>query len=1107
MAALACFCAHADDVDTARAATRSTPSTATSASTRSQSSRAEQSPATGTPASATGTTRNIGAAAAGETTRNIADSKGSAAGTATQTRTATTTRNVATRGGTSPAESAPRTSPASTTNARSAMALPVAGAVPAAGTTGGRGGAAASVRSAVTPALRGTVTTLTDGATAVRSAIGGRTAATGTQTPAPRAGTANRTGTARSAVATEEAPETLPRGDYRTCRNVFFQCMDELCANKNAQLRRCACSNRVHEFDQVKKDLDKIADRMLDFNERLLTVAMDKEDAEVIKKATEGELAYHGTPDRTQSQKILDDIMRKLKTSTEDEDTKRSLAAINLAMDYEDAFDSIDSMMGASMATKEGDVLFRAALPTCREMAEEICDKAEVKTITSAYQMAIEQDCNTIAKTYTGLQDQARGRVFEAGALLDISRLNNYQGRNADDVLECKRKMMDMLFDPVVCGDNLGKCLDWSGRYINPGTGEAILSEDLWRLSEMINRPTDGSTWTRTPGNERFVSFLNAKRKYLEPAMEACEKVEKQAWDAFVEDALPQIRLAQGKKLEEMRLACTGITTKCMLGTVTSFEEFDSRALSIFGVHTDRAVNALCDEINVACSALLNMPTDIEIGTSEIDWQGAMTQIATQKTFEQIMLTCKQVGQNCITQNCNTMSGKFGLCENNTDRQRRNIVNRSICWNDVLQCVLAASKQTDTRTDGILARIMTDIPGEFGINGPGCPAESKCEYYLAGNSTPSADRITYIRNLNGTTSICPNNNSWCTESVTPGTGTIFLNCHEGDTKNEASGYRSSAIMNACRITEKIWGNCNADPKTDGAKIISIHPFEDTLLSWVYTNTRNDGCQGEECPNDGTTDFVPPLGRTATGCVKSGDVLPNTELCPAAIGERLDVSNDHQNCCYRTSIENGVEISDGDQPAKDSFGNCCRSGVQYVNLTSGSGDTFHDKINTSSSSGTHRICFGRSVQYVAKIGTNHLFCDGVMNRCTFNSSGNCIDSGQRAEPVNFIAQGTQNPANSTKSTAICVANAAGYTGKFFVVNENTGLYAAPTYNSSTPYDAAKFETYFFRIGHDKCTLNVNVGGTAGAWSPNTCNNSIGATPSSSPSTGLIIAPMR
>lgn len=510
-----------------------------------------------------------------------------------------------------------------------------------------------------------------------------------TQSPVSRTQNTRPT-SSRSAMisrsATVGTPDITTR-DFQSCRSVFYDCMDEFCANKDTTLKRCACSSRVNEFDGTKKQLEKIEDKLLDFSQRLLTVNMEREDAEALFTPTEGELAYSDN-DRTKSKKMLDEIAKKLNNSFNDSNFDQSLNAINLSLNTDAAFDSVDSLMGASTTTKTGTALYSAARPVCREMAAEVCSESDLEIVESGYQMSIEQDCNTVSKSYATQMEQAQAKIKESGALLDMSRLDIHQKRNSDDILTCKSKMLEMLTDSTVCGSDMQKCLDISGQYIDPTTGEAFLSANLSDLAKLIVRPVENKTWTDMPGNEKFVAFLDGKKKFLEPAMENCQDVSDYVWDSFIEDALAQIKLAQDKKLDDIRLSCTTLTTQCLSDAYDSITEFDARALSTFGVMADKTANAMCDEIHTACAALIDTIGDT-------DWSSGMTEIAADKSFETMLSTCREIGQQCIIRTCKSVSGNFDLCKNiETSINRHSIISRRACWDEVYNCVVSAGDTT-----------------------------------------------------------------------------------------------------------------------------------------------------------------------------------------------------------------------------------------------------------------------------------------------------------------------------------------------------------------------------------------------------------------------------
>ncbi|MDR2413176.1 MAG: hypothetical protein LBD50_03115 [Rickettsiales bacterium] len=660
--------------------------------------------------------------------------------------------------------------------------------------------------------------------------------------------------------------------DYKKCREVFYGCMDEFCANKDAQLKRCACSSKVHDFDSIKNKMSNVEDKILTFNERLLTVSMDKEDAAAISLATEGELAFQ-KEDKSSSKQILDEIAKKLKTSSADNELSRNLSAISLSLDTDSAFDSIDSMMGSSTAAKEGTALYSAALPVCRDMVKEVCDTDGAAIAESGYQMTIEQDCNTVAKAYETLQGQAVEKVREGSALLDMSRLDIYQKRNSDDILTCKKKMLDMMSDSSVCGTDLGKCLDTTGRYIDPSTGEAFLTVNLVNLGSLITRPSGDQKWTTAPGNNIFVSYLNSKKNYLEPAMENCQDISGQVWDDFIEDALAQIKLAQEKKLEDMRQGCTTLTTQCLEDTADSVSEFDARALSIFGVLADKTVNEMCAGIKTACTSLL------QTTGSDADWVGGMTEIATDKTYDSIISTCREVGKACIIQSCKSISGNFGLCESiDKSTNRKSIINRSACWPDVLQCVASTGADNIGRIMERLGKTPTQSSGDFYKE---LYKDDVCRTN-SGSSCPDDEKLVY--------DICYD----CGTAGKPDCGT-------------------------CRLAERIWGNCEYEPthplesSDNPHNKIKVNPSTETLLSWFATNTGTndptnypDSCRSTDCG---------PGQKMVCGgfCAASDGVSDEGENCTS--GSKVIIAGEYKNCCSST--------------AKDFMGNCCEGGMKNL----------------------------------------------------------------------------------------------------------------------------------------------------------------------------------
>ena len=502
--------------------------------------------------------------------------------------------------------------------------------------------------------------------------------------------TSSNTGSARNASSAQrikrvsratqlntEKITTIKSLDYSKCKTVYYDCMDEFCANKDANLRRCACSARIHEFDKIKKQLDNAEDKMLDFNQRLLAVGLEKEDAAAINVATDGEKGF-AKQDTSASEKILQTITDSLNSSTKSK-LDNNLAPISLSLNMDTAWDNIDSVSGVATSAKSGTDLYNAATPFCVEMAREVCTDDELKIAQDGYKLTIQQDCDTVAKSYKAQYGNAMEKVHESGALLDMSRLNVYQQHNSDDTLACKRKILNQLYNTSVCGENLYKCLDMSGQYVDPSTGKAFLSENLSELTSLLQEPGSGERWSKIQKNESFVKYLDSKKKFLEPATEQCQDIADMVWQDFLDDALAQIKLSQNAKLEEVRMNCTTLVAECKTEALQNLADFDARALSAFSISADKTANEICADVQKSCAALM-----------QNEWNDGMTGIAKDETYNKIIETCTTIGRDCIINQCNGTSGNFALCQKATDENRRAILDRTVCWNKVLDCVSGA---------------------------------------------------------------------------------------------------------------------------------------------------------------------------------------------------------------------------------------------------------------------------------------------------------------------------------------------------------------------------------------------------------------------------------
>jgi hypothetical protein len=577
--------------------------------------------------------------------------------------------------------------------------------------------------------------------------------------------------------------------------------------------------------------------------------------------------------------------------------------------------------------------------------------------------------------------------------------------------------------------------LDTTGRHIDPSTGEAFLTVNLADLGGLITRPSGDQKWTTAPGNSAFVTFLNSKKKYLEPAMENCQDISDRVWNAFIEDALAQIKLAQEQKLEDIRQGCTSLTTQCLATTAKSVSEFDARALSIFGVHADKTVNEMCSGIKNACAALLQTT-----GGTDNNWEAGMTGIETDKTYEAIMQTCTEVGKACIIQTCKAISGNFGLCENvDTSVNRKSIINRTACWNEVLDCVGKAGEDSINRIMISLGKIDQD----------GTVGNFYTELYGENIQLSSCSPI------NSSTSSLFKFNDNCVYDI----------CKAID---DCATTDNSFKCKKCRLAEKIWGNCELketqpldDPKSENE--IKKPNNVDTLLSWFSKNTgtsdKLDSCKDTTCPRGQT--------QNDNGvCFDSTQFDSLNNYCGQ--NAKVTITDGFTNCCTNY----GTTTSPGDN--QDFLNNCCELAARNPVISN---------YNQADISNSIKICPPNnnvSLNLVASYNDKILVCMGSTSYKDDNEDN-------IADDINI---GNGFP---TGQTIKCY-------GTYVSIDISTGTYDSPEYTLSTDgsdYDDDDNPTFYsqnyYKYDRDNsksCVYNQKSENwrsfTDNSWSEDTTN---------------------
>jgi len=377
--------------------------------------------------------------------------------------------------------------------------------------------------------------------------------------------TTNRNVSARVATTVNTATETRTGAEYEQCKTAFFTCMDQFCQLKNDTYRRCSCSDRIFDFQDIFESYEKANEQLSEFSENLDVVGLSKEQATAMKTASEGEDAL--MEDKTASKQLLKAIMNSIKGESATVEGKyKDLNSISITSDISNAFGMDDS--GQIIASYNGTTLYKAVYPKCRNAVKSDCNNASLQRAINAYLMAIEQDCNTVESALQKQQKTLKAATHEGSAMLDLARIENRQNRNSDDVATCLTNVEVAIQSEEVCGENYYKCLDY-GQFIDVTTGAPLTGvTDFNKLGELLNFKTGtelkDQKLSQIQHNRQFVQFFeNKTKKFAKESLDKCTEDADFVWQQYLDRALLDIYYAQQAKVKTIKQSCLDLIGKC----------------------------------------------------------------------------------------------------------------------------------------------------------------------------------------------------------------------------------------------------------------------------------------------------------------------------------------------------------------------------------------------------------------------------------------------------------------------------------------------------------------------------------------------------------------
>lgn len=377
--------------------------------------------------------------------------------------------------------------------------------------------------------------------------------------------TTTRNVSARATTTTNSTVETRTGTEYEQCKTAFFTCMDQFCYLKSDVYRRCSCSDRVFDFQDITETYQKASEQLSEFSENLDVVGMTKEQATAMKTASEGENAL--TDDKTASRQLLQAIMNSIKGEDAYVSGKyQDLNSIIISPDMSYAFGMEDSAQ--LIAAYNGTALYKSVFPKCRSIVQEDCNKASLQRAINAYLMTIEQDCNTIEAALQKQQKSLKAATYQSSAMLDLARVENRQKHNSDDVATCLENVESAIQSDEVCGADYHKCLDY-GQFIDVTTGAPLTGvTDFYKLGELLTFKTDtdlkDQKLSTIAKNRQFVQFFeNKTKKFAENALDKCTENADFVWQQYLDKALLDIYYAQQDKVQTIKQSCLDLVANC----------------------------------------------------------------------------------------------------------------------------------------------------------------------------------------------------------------------------------------------------------------------------------------------------------------------------------------------------------------------------------------------------------------------------------------------------------------------------------------------------------------------------------------------------------------
>ena len=421
-----------------------------------------------------------------------------------------------------------------------------------------------------------------------------------------------------------------------TCIVQYTDCMDQFCNVLDANQKRCSCSSRLNNYNQMEKTVKSANEQLNEVAQRIRYVGLSADEIRAIMSATEAELALAGAKDKTESRKMLEQIEKLIKDPNAFAAENTSFGILDLDMDFANnvEFSEIFDLTfggGSSFAHLRGTQLFTAAKNKCARVLD-ACKRngADVSQITGRYELDIDKDCIGYEQGLNKMNQTVRTNVRAATTMLQKARLAVLQDQNLYDTRGCLGALETCMTDDMVCGPDYYKCLDPTKKYIDEN-GLVVLGQNVTTIELfMVNYSNADPDLTKAL---TLVGFPNCTLmnndgtciiKYLldkigtgdtntglcRPVLDKCRQVtytaNKQKYNPsnevirnYIQRTMVNIGAAQKRIITDYAASCMAEIATCYAQQVSQINAWSSNA-NLDTVY--RVMKGACRNVALTCS-------------------------------------------------------------------------------------------------------------------------------------------------------------------------------------------------------------------------------------------------------------------------------------------------------------------------------------------------------------------------------------------------------------------------------------------------------------------------------------------------------------------------